>query len=54
MRRAAEDGFGQGGEADLFPEKVLVLIQEGRFGEVVLEYSVSCEIAPVEGEEQVS
>lgn len=53
VRRAAEDGFRQGGQADLLPQERLALVQERGFREVVLEHGVRRQIAAVEREEEV-
>lgn len=52
--RAAEDGFGEGGEGDFLVEEGFVGFEEGGFGEVGFEHVVGFQVAAVEGEEEVA
>ena len=54
VRGAAEDGFGEGAEADFLPEEGLVGREEGGFGQVVFGGGEGGEVAAVEGEEEVA
>ena len=52
--RPAENSLRERGERYLLPEKGLVLLEQGRAGDVCLEHGVGGQVAAVEGEEEVA
>ena len=54
MGRAAEDGFSESGEGDLLVEEDLVLFEELVLADVYGEDVVGCQVATVEGEEEIA
>lgn len=54
MGRPTEDCFSKSGEGDLLVEENLVLFEELVLADVYGEDVVGCQVAPVEGEEEIA